>query len=82
MYTISYNINKIPEIKDAIENKTAVDDVEIKWQITVKDKAGNQSVTDADDKTEGLQMMTLNVNSNPPVLIGAFVRRQLGRLEG
>ena len=69
VYTVGYNINNIDAIDDAKTDETAVD-VEIEWNVKVKDKAGNESlITDTiADTTE----LTLNVNTYPPALSNAF----------
>ena len=69
VYTVGYNINNIDEIDDAKTDETAID-VEIEWNIKVKDKAGNEgSITDTIADTD---VLTLNVNTYPPALSNAF----------
>ena len=69
VYTVGYNINNIDAIDDAKTDETAID-VEIEWNVKVKDKAGNEGlITDTiADTTE----LTLNVNTYPPALSNAF----------
>ena len=56
VYRIEYNINTISRIADAIANSTEINSV-ITWEITVKDKAGNEGSTG---------VRTLNVDSRRP----------------
>ena len=69
VYTVGYNINNIKDIDDAKTDETAID-VEIQWNVEVKDKAGNEGlITDTIAETE---VLTLNVNTYPPALSNAF----------
>ena len=70
VYVISYNINKIPQIATEKKERDGIS-AEIEWQVSVKDKAGNLAMTDADDKTDGNQMTVLNVKTTAPTLDGA-----------
>ena len=63
-YTISYNINNISKIADAITNSDEINAV-VTWEITVKDKAGNEGSTSP--LVDGVRVpKKLNVDNRKP----------------
>ncbi len=74
VYVISYNINKIPVIDTAKRSGDTIEQ-EIKWRISVKDKAGNGANTDVTmgtDDPPDLVMRTLIVKTSRPTLDKAY----------
>ena len=63
VFLVEYNINNLQPIADAIANNTELVDFAFSWEITVKDKAGNQG-------SSGLR--TLNIDTTQPHLLDAF----------
>ncbi|MCE2463564.1 MAG: hypothetical protein J4F46_06610 [Dehalococcoidia bacterium] len=72
VYVVSFNINNIQVIEDEKEDETGSLDVTIGWQISVKDNAGNEGMTDADPDTDGNQMGMLQVKTTLPSLQNAY----------
>ena len=66
VYKVSFPVNKIPDVKSAIDDDSELD-LDIEWEVSVKDVAGNQAETGSQalrilKQTPGLEAATTGNN--------------------